>query len=50
VWGFAAWQLKYFPVEGYKGATLAACKDIPNVVEPTQLDLQSTLAQEAGHS
>ena len=45
VWGFAAWQLKYFPVAGYKGATLAGCKDIPNVVEPTQLDLQSTVAQ-----
>jgi hypothetical protein len=50
VWGFGAWQLKYFPVEGYKGATLAGCKDIPNVVDPTQLDLQSTVAQEAGHS
>jgi hypothetical protein len=45
VWGFGAWQLKYFPVEGYKGATLAACKDIPNVVDPSQLDLQSTVAQ-----
>jgi hypothetical protein len=48
VWGFAAWQLKYFPMEGYKGATLAQCEDIPNVVDPTQLDLQSTVAQE-GH-
>jgi hypothetical protein len=47
VWGFAAWQLKYFPVSGYKGATLAGCKDIPNVVDPAQLDLQSTLAQDA---
>jgi hypothetical protein len=45
VWGFAAWQLKYFPVEGYKGATLAGCKDLPNVVDPTQPDLQSTVAQ-----
>ena len=50
VWGFAAWQLKYFPMEGYKGATLAGCKDIPNVVDPTQLDLQSTVAREASHS
>jgi len=50
VWGFAAWQLKYFPLEGYKGAMIAGCKDIPNVVDPTQLDLQSTVAQEAGHS
>jgi len=47
VWGFSAWQLKYFPVEGYKGATLAACKDIPNVVDPSPLDLQSTVAQES---
>jgi hypothetical protein len=46
VWGFAAWQLKYFPMEGYPGATLAACKDIPNVVDPSQLDLQSTVAQD----
>jgi hypothetical protein len=45
VWGFAAWQLKYFPVEGYKGATLTGCKDLPNVIGPTQLDLQSTVAQ-----
>ncbi len=46
VWGFAAWQLKYFPAESYKGATLVGCKDIPNVVDPSQLDLQSTVAQE----
>ena len=45
VWGFAAWQLKYFPVTGYKGATLAGCKDIPNVVDPIPLDLQATVAQ-----
>ena len=47
VWGFGAWQLKYFPAEGYNGATLAACKDIPNVVDPSQLDLQATVAQDA---
>ena len=47
VWGFAAWQLKYFPMGGYKGATLVECKDIPNVVDPTQLDLQSTVAQDS---
>jgi hypothetical protein len=46
VWGFTAWQLKYFPMEAYKGATLVACKGIPNVVDPTQLDLQSTVAQD----
>jgi hypothetical protein len=48
VWGFAAWQLKYFPMEGYRGATLAGCKDIPNVADPTPLDLHSTVAQDAG--
>ena len=47
VWGFGAWQLKYFPAEGYNGATLAACKDIPNVVDPSQLDLQTTVARDS---
>jgi hypothetical protein len=47
VWGFATWQDKYFPVGNYKGATLAACREITNVVEPTTLNLQSTVAQ--GH-
>jgi hypothetical protein len=46
VWGFGAWQLKYFPMEGYKGATLIGCKDIPNVLDASQLNLQSTVAQE----
>ncbi|HEY1874152.1 MAG TPA: hypothetical protein VGG67_07110 [Steroidobacteraceae bacterium] len=50
VWGFAAWQMKYFPVPAYRGATLAGCKDIPNAIDPTQLDLQSTVAQDATHS
>jgi len=50
VWGFGAWQLKYFPVAGYKGASLAGCKDIPNVVDPSQLDLQSTVAQDGSRS
>jgi hypothetical protein len=45
VWGFATWQEKYFPVASYKGATLPACQDITNVVEPAGLDLQSTVAQ-----
>ena len=48
VWGFAAWQLKYFPTDGYQGAMLPACRDIPNVIDPSQLDLQSTVAQD-GH-
>jgi hypothetical protein len=46
VWGFAAWQVKYFPMDGYKGATLPQCKDIQNVVDPSGLDLQSTVAAE----
>jgi hypothetical protein len=46
VWGFAAWQLKYFPTAGYKGAMRAECKDIPAVLDPSQLDLRSTVAQE----
>jgi hypothetical protein len=46
VWGFATWQLKYFPVESYKGATLPQCQDIKNVVDPSGLDLQSTIADD----
>jgi hypothetical protein len=49
VWGFAAWQTKYFPLDGYKGAALAQCKDIKNVVDPSSLDLQSTVAQTNHH-
>jgi len=48
VWGFAAWQFKYFPADGYKGATLPECKDIKDVLDPSSVDLQSTVAQ-AGH-
>jgi hypothetical protein len=44
VWGFAAWQQRYFPVSSYKGATLEQCKDIKTLV-PGSLDLQSTVAQ-----
>lgn len=47
VWGFSAWQDKYFPVATYKGATLPACQDITIVVAPAGLDLRSTVAQ--GH-
>jgi hypothetical protein len=46
VWGFATWQLKHFPVESYKGATLPQCKDIKNAVDPSGLDLQSTVADD----
>jgi hypothetical protein len=45
VWGFSVWQLKHFPVGKYKGATLAQCRPIKNVVDPAWLDLGSTLAQ-----
>jgi hypothetical protein len=45
VWGFASWQAKHFPMEGYKGATLPQCRTIKNVVDPGALDLQSTVAQ-----
>jgi hypothetical protein len=46
VWGFAMWQIRYFPADSYKGATLPQCKDIENVVDPSSLHLQSTVAQE----
>jgi hypothetical protein len=46
VWGFATWQLKYFPMNSYKGATLPQCRDVESVVDPSGLDLQSTVANE----
>jgi hypothetical protein len=46
VWGFADWQTKYFPMQGYRGATLSQCQEIKNLVDPTTLDLQSTVAQD----
>jgi len=46
VWGFATWQIRYFPENSYKGATLPQCKDIKDVVDPSPLHLQSTVAQE----
>jgi hypothetical protein len=45
VWGFSAWQEKYFPTAGYAGARLPQCKDIKNVLDPAALDLHSTVAQ-----
>ena len=45
VWGFATWQVKYFPREGYKGATLPQCKDIGNVGDAPGLDSQSPVAK-----
>jgi len=44
VWGFATWQFKYFPRDGYKGATLPQCKDIENVNDLPRLDMHSTVA------
>jgi hypothetical protein len=46
VWGFATWQSRYFPMDSYQGATLPQCKDIKEVVDPSSLDLRSTVAQE----
>jgi hypothetical protein len=45
VWGFAAWQQRYFPMDGYRGATLEQCRSIKAMV-PGSLDLQSTVAQQ----
>jgi hypothetical protein len=45
VWGFATWQIKYFPVNSYTGATLAQCQAIKNVVDPSWMDLHSTVVQ-----
>ena len=45
VWGFAAWQIRHFPMPSYKGAMLPQCRDIKNVVDPASLRLQSTVAQ-----
>lgn len=46
VWGFATWQVKYFPVNNYRGATLEPCRDIKNVVA-SSLDVQSAIAQQS---
>jgi hypothetical protein len=43
VWGFTAWQVKYFPMDGYKGATLARCKELKNVIDPATLNLQAAV-------
>lgn len=45
VWGFATWQVKYFPVDGYRGARLERCRAIKNVVA-SSVDLQSAVAQQ----
>jgi len=45
VWGFAAWQVKYFPADNYRGATLEQCKAMKNVV--ASLELQAAVAQQS---
>ncbi|MBV8341173.1 MAG: hypothetical protein JO173_02220 [Gammaproteobacteria bacterium] len=47
VWGFAAWQSKYFPTAGYKGATLPQCKDVKEVLDPSALSAQSGVASDS---
>jgi hypothetical protein len=44
VWGFAAWQAKYFPADAFTGATLTQCQDIQDIVDHSGLDLHSTVA------
>ena len=46
VWAFTNWQVKYFPVETYRGASLERCRTIKNVVA-SSLDLQSAIAQQS---
>jgi len=45
VWGFAAWQVKHFPMDGYEGATLSQCQNITDVVDPSRFDMHESLAQ-----
>jgi hypothetical protein len=44
VWGFATWQAKYFPLDGYKGATLPECKSIRDVIDPKRINVKSAVA------
>jgi hypothetical protein len=43
VWGFAAWQTKYFPRDSYEGATLAQCKTIESRIESVETDPKQTV-------
>lgn len=45
VWGFTTWQVKYFPVNSYRGAVIAPCKQLKNIVA-SSVDLQAALAQQ----
>jgi hypothetical protein len=47
VWGFTDWQAKYFPVEGYEGATLSQCQQIQSAIDPARMNLKSAVAQSA---
>lgn len=47
VWGFATWQVKYFPVNDYRGATLDQCRNIKKIVA-SSVDLQSAVARQNG--
>ena len=49
VWGFEAWQVKYFPMDGYRGATLGQCKDIKKLVDSPRPTLQATTATNESH-
>lgn len=46
VWGFAAWQAKYFPMQGFKGASLPECRDISDLLDPSHINIQATVAQQ----
>jgi hypothetical protein len=46
VWGFAAWQAKYFPMDTYKGATLAQCRAIKNRLDSSGMDAKETVVAE----
>lgn len=46
VWGFAAWQKKYFPLDTYKGATLVQCKTIEKRIDSADGDPNQTVAAE----
>ncbi len=45
VWGFANWQVKYFPADSFRGAKLDQCRTIKNVVA-SSVDLQSAIARQ----
>ncbi len=44
VWGFSTWQAKYFPLEGYKGASLPECRGIKDVIDSKRINVKSAVA------